>query len=89
MLGHVIDGVQSADDALFLWEKLFCEIAEEHAPTKLKRVKGQKHLGSAKSCWMLEMNVTITIVKHAVLIVHTIGICAKNCATMLIERTAD
>ena len=39
---HVIDGVQSADDALFLWEKLFREIAEEHAPTKLKRVKGQK-----------------------------------------------
>ena len=42
VLWHVVDGVQSIDDALSLWEKLFCEIAEEHAPTKLRRVKGQK-----------------------------------------------
>lgn len=38
----VVDGVENVDDAVFLWERLFSEIANEHAPLKIKRVKGSK-----------------------------------------------
>jgi len=35
----VVDGVENVDDAVFLWERLFSEIANEHAPPdpKIKR----------------------------------------------------
>ena len=38
----VVDGVENVDVAIFLWEKLFSEIANEHAPLKIKRAKGSK-----------------------------------------------
>ena len=38
----VVDGVENVDVAVFLWEKLFSEIANEHAPLKIKRAKGSK-----------------------------------------------
>ena len=33
----VIDGVENVRDAVFLWERLFSEIANEHALLKIKR----------------------------------------------------
>ena len=36
----LIDSVDSVDDAVFLWEKLFCDIADKHAPIQKKRLKG-------------------------------------------------
>ena len=74
---HVIDGVQSADDALFLWEKLFCEIAEEHAPTKLKRVKGQKTPWVSKELLDARNKRDYHHRKARSILVHTIGICTK------------
>ena len=38
----VVDGVENVDDAVFLCERLFSEIANEHAPLKIKRAKGSK-----------------------------------------------
>ena len=38
----VIDGVESVSDAVFLWERLFSEIANEHALLKIKRAKERK-----------------------------------------------
>ena len=38
----VVKGVENVDVAVFLWEKLFSEIANEHAPLKIKRAKGSK-----------------------------------------------
>ena len=37
----VVDGVENVDDAVFLWERLFSEIANEHAPLRaeMKRDK--------------------------------------------------
>ena len=37
----VVDGVENVDDAVS-WERLFSEIANEHAPLKIKRGKGNK-----------------------------------------------
>ena len=36
----VIEGVGDIDDAVFLWEKLFKDCADHHAPIKSRRVKG-------------------------------------------------
>ena len=38
----VVDGAENVDDAVFLWERLFSEIANERAPLKIKRAKGSK-----------------------------------------------
>ena len=38
----VIDGVENVSDAVFLWERLFSEIANEHALLKIKRAKPRK-----------------------------------------------
>ena len=38
----VADGVENVDDAVLLWEQLFSEIANKHAPLKIKRAKGNK-----------------------------------------------
>ena len=38
----VIDGVENVDDAIFVWERLFSEIGNEHVPLKIKRAKGSK-----------------------------------------------
>lgn len=38
----VIDGVENVSDAAFLWERLFSEIAHEHALLKIKRAKESK-----------------------------------------------
>ena len=35
----VIEGVGDIDDTVFLWEKLFKDCADQHAPIKSKRVK--------------------------------------------------
>ena len=34
--------MEHIDDAVFLWERLFSDIANEHAPLRIKRVKGSK-----------------------------------------------
>lgn len=68
-------------------KKLLGEIAEEHALTKLKRFIGQKSPGSIEGCLDVRMAGIITIVKHAVVIVHTIGTCTGNYAILLIGRT--
>ena len=36
----IIGSVESFDERVFLWERLFSEIADQHAPLKCKRVKG-------------------------------------------------
>ena len=33
---------ESVDDAVLLWERLYSEVADRHAPIKKKRVKGHK-----------------------------------------------
>ena len=38
----VISGVESVDDKVLLWDRLFSEVADQHAPLKFKRVKGTK-----------------------------------------------
>ena len=38
----VIDGVENVRDAVFLWERLFSEIANEHALLRIKRAKPRK-----------------------------------------------
>ena len=43
--GSVIDGVKNVSDVAFLWERLFSEIANEHALLKIKRAKGSKPHG--------------------------------------------
>ena len=46
----VVDGVENVDDAVFLWERLFSEIANEHAPLRaeMKRDKDY-HFRKARS----------------------------------------
>ena len=34
-----MDAVADIDDAIFLWYKLFNEFAEQHAPTKTRRIR--------------------------------------------------
>ena len=38
----VIDGVENVSDAVFLWERLFSDIANDHALLKIKRPKERK-----------------------------------------------
>ena len=38
----VVNGVENVDVAVFLWEKLFSEIANEHAPLKIQQAKESK-----------------------------------------------
>ena len=38
----VIDGVENVSDAVFLWERLFSEIANDHALLKIKRPKERR-----------------------------------------------
>lgn len=37
---HVTESADNIDDAVFLWNKLFSEVADSHAPVKRCRVKG-------------------------------------------------
>ena len=37
---HVIENADNIDDAVFVWNKLFSEVADSHAPVKKRRVKG-------------------------------------------------
>lgn len=37
---HVVDNENNIDDALLTWNKLFSEVADDHAPVKRRRVKG-------------------------------------------------
>ena len=37
---HVIESEDDVDDAVFMWNKLFIEVADLHAPVKKRRVKG-------------------------------------------------
>ena len=39
---NVLDATESIDDALFLWNRLFSEVADLHAPIKRQRMKGFK-----------------------------------------------
>ena len=39
----VIECMNSVSDAVFLWEKLFKEVADKHAPIKAKRLKASKN----------------------------------------------
>ena len=40
VLWSIIEGVGDIDDTVFLWEKLFRDCADHHAPIKSRRVKG-------------------------------------------------
>ena len=37
---HVVDNENNIDDALLTWNKLFSEVADDHAPVKRRRVNG-------------------------------------------------
>ena len=37
---HIIENENDVDDALCIWNKLFSEVADDHAPIKRRRVKG-------------------------------------------------
>jgi len=37
---HVVENENNIDDALLTWNKLFSEVADDHAPVKRRRVKG-------------------------------------------------
>ena len=39
---HNVETAESVDDAVLLWERLYSEVADRHAPIKKKRVKGHK-----------------------------------------------
>ena len=39
----VIDGVDDIDDAVLLWDQLFSDVADIHAPFKFKWPKGTKN----------------------------------------------
>ena len=37
---HIVENEDNVDDALFTWNKMFSEVAYQHAPVKRRRVKG-------------------------------------------------
>ena len=37
---HIVENEDNIDDALFTWNKMFSEVADQHAPVKRRRVKG-------------------------------------------------
>ena len=37
---HIVENEDNVDDALFAWNKMFSEVADQHAPVKRTRVKG-------------------------------------------------
>ena len=37
---HIVDNESNVDDALLTWNKLFLEVADDHAPVRKRRVKG-------------------------------------------------
>ena len=37
---HIVENEDNVDDALFTWNKMFSEVADQHAPVKSRRVKG-------------------------------------------------
>ena len=37
---HVIENEEDIDDAVFVWNQLFSEIADLHAPVKRQRIRG-------------------------------------------------
>ena len=37
---HIVENGDNVDDALFTWNKMFSEVADQHAPVKRRRVKG-------------------------------------------------
>ena len=68
----VIDGVENVRDAVFLWERLFSEIANEHALLKIKRANPINNIDTCR--------------KHASPIVLTKGKCTEICGILLITR---
>ena len=50
---NVIEATNSVDDAVSLWEHLFCSVADQHAPIKKKRLKG------FSSPWVTENLISI------------------------------
>jgi hypothetical protein len=50
---NVIEATDSVDDAVSLWEHLFCSVADQHAPIKKKRLKG------FSSPWVTENLISI------------------------------
>ena len=38
----IVESVDDVNDAVFIWERLFKNIADEHAPIKTKRIKGNR-----------------------------------------------
>ena len=47
----VIEGVSYIDNSVFLWEKLFRDCADHHAPIKSRRIKGFPTLGFLANFW--------------------------------------
>ena len=39
---HNVETTESVDDAVLLWERLYSEVADRHAPIKKKYFKGHK-----------------------------------------------
>ena len=37
---HIVENEDNVDDVLFTWNKMFLEVADQHAPVKRRRVKG-------------------------------------------------
>ena len=37
---HVIENEEDIDDDVFIWNQLFCEIADLHAPVRVRRIRG-------------------------------------------------
>ena len=46
----VVSCMENIEDAVFLWERLFSEITDHHAPLKLNRQGIKNSMGNTKTC---------------------------------------
>lgn len=83
---HIVENENKIDDAVYIWNKLFSEVADAHAPIKKRRVK------SAPPPWM---NGKISEAKrdrdynHGKRLNQTrliIGRCTKNFEILLVAK---
>ena len=83
----LLETAKCVDDSVFLWERLFNDVADTHAPMKKRRVKGQR------TPWITNKPIEIRRDSdyhhrkaHASRVHATTGICTRNCETMQTAR---
>ncbi len=61
---HVVENENDIDSAVLMWNKLFCDIADAHAPVKRRRVKGTQvpWMNSKISEAMQDAKIATTII---------------------------